>query len=253
MRPALVNPGGFYARGEPRCWRCAVAWWGRVRITLRALRRDLVYLLPSGLPTARKEAPMTKPTAFWVDDDYDREYASDGVSRYAHYVNQHPPFKPWTDNDQDVELAVFAWDRATGPIMAPGYVRRHSRILAVQLERNEWDGSLAAAVNLITGRPAELREQSTAHPGTRGWLSWPTETVFASDSIRYLDPSGEDLTNGSYLLPSVSLRFKLATPSLPWQPARAADFVAICRHAVALVVAALNSMVDPVLEALESS
>ena len=197
---------------------------------------------------------MTGPTAFWVDHDYDRQNADVGSgSRYAHYVRQHPPFKPWTDNDQDVELAVFAWERATGPIMAPGYVRRHPRILAARLERNDWDGSLAAAVDLITGWPAELRQQRPAHPGAQGWLSWPTENLFASDSIRYLDPSGKDLTNGSYMLPSVSLRFKLATPALPWQPARAADFVATCQQAVALVVSALNCMVDPVLEVLESS
>ncbi len=197
---------------------------------------------------------MTNPTAFWVDHDYDRDHADVGsVSRYAHYVRQHPPFEPWTDNDQDVELAVFAWERATGPIMAPGYVRRHPRILAARVERNEWDGSAAAAVDLITGWPAELRQQRLVHPGPDGWRDWPTETLFASDSIRYLDPSGEDLTNGSYALASVSLRSKLATPALPWQPARSADFVATCQQAVALVVSSLNHMVNPVLEALESS
>lgn len=196
---------------------------------------------------------MTKPKAFWVDGDYDREYADDGVSRYAHYVNQHPPFTPWTDNDQDVELAVFAWERATGPIMAPGYVRRHPRILAARLERNEWDGSLAAAVDLITGWPAQLGQQPPPTRPGHGWLSWPTENLFASNSIRYLDPSGKDLTKASYMLPSVSLRFNLATPALPWQPARAADFVTTCQEAVALVVSALNCAVDPVLEALESS
>ena len=45
----------------------------------------------------------------------------------------------------------------------------------------------------------------------------------------------------------------MATPALPRQPARAADFVATCQQAVAQVVSALNRMVDPVLEALESS
>ena len=197
---------------------------------------------------------MTKLAAFWVDDEYDRDYADAGsTSRYAHYVHQHPPFKPWTDNSQDVELAVFAWERATGPIMAPGYVRRHRRILAGRLERNEWDGSLAAAVDLITGWPAKLSQQPPpAYPG-HGWLSWPTETLFASDSMRYLEPSGEDLTKAPYMLPSVSLRFKVAVAALPWQPARPGDFVATCQEAVALVVSALNRAVDPVLEALESS
>ena len=197
---------------------------------------------------------MTRPTAFWVDRDYDREHADTGSgSRYAHYVHQHPPFKPWTDNDQDVELAVFAWERATGPIMAPGYVRRHPRILAARLERNDWNGSLAATVDLITGWPAELRQQWPAHPGTQGWLSWPTENLFASASIRYLDPSGEDLTKAPYMLPSVSLRFAVTlTADLPVQEEYPRLEYA-CEQAITLVVAALNRVVNPVIEALESS
>jgi hypothetical protein len=195
---------------------------------------------------------MTNLIAFWVDREYDRDNASDGVSRYAHYVNQHPPFKPWTDNDQAVELAVFAWERATGPIMAPGYVRLHPRILAARLERNDWDGSLAAVVDVITGRLAELGQKWPPHPGTHGWLSWPTENVFASDSIRYLEPSGEDLTKASYMLPSVSLRFPVTVTGLPVRE----DYPLLegaCEQAITLVVDALNRVVNPVIEALESS
>jgi hypothetical protein len=204
------------------------------------------------IPETGEEASMTNPTAFWVDRDYDQRHADDGVSRYAHYVHQHPPFKPWTDRDQAVELAVFAWERATGPVMAPGYVRRHPRILAARLERNEWDGSLAAAVDVVTGWPAELRQQRAAHSGAHGWLSWPTETAFASDSIRYLDPSGEDMTKGSYMLPSVSLRFAVPVTGLPVREdhPRLED---ACDQAITLVVSALNRVVDPVIEALESS
>jgi hypothetical protein len=76
--------------------------------------------------------------------------------------------------------------------------------------------------------------------------------VFASDSIRYLDPSGEDLTNGSYMLPSVSLQFPAAVTGLPVRE----DYPRLedaCEQAVTLAVAALNRAVNPVLEALESS
>ncbi len=68
------------------------------------------------------------PTAFWADRDYDREFASDGISRYGAYLRD-ASFEPWTDDDQAVEWAVFAWERATGPVMSPGYVRCHSRVL----------------------------------------------------------------------------------------------------------------------------
>src|SRR5262249_3488193 len=61
----------------------------------------------------------TAPEAFWIDRDYDREYASDGISRYGAYLRD-ATFRPWTDHDQAVEWAVFAWERATGPVMSPG-------------------------------------------------------------------------------------------------------------------------------------
>jgi hypothetical protein len=72
---------------------------------------------------------------FWIDCEYDRDNASDGVSRYGAYIRQ-ARFEPWTDNDHAVELAEFAWRQATGPVMAPGYVRRHGRILSAHIARS---------------------------------------------------------------------------------------------------------------------
>ena len=96
------------------------------------------------------------PTAFWVERDYDREQASDGISRYGAYLRD-ATFEPWTDDDQAVEWAVFAWRRATGPVMSPGYVRYHPRVLAARLERSGWDGSLVAGVDLVSCWPEQLK------------------------------------------------------------------------------------------------
>src|SRR6516225_11829944 len=126
----------------------------------------------------RWEVRMTSPThpAFWVDRDYDRSHASDGNSRYGAYLRD-AAFEPWTDHDQAVEWAVFAWRRATGPVMSPGYVRYHPRVLAAQLERSGWDGSLAAAVTLISSRPQELKTAQACglKLGDRQayWQDWP--------------------------------------------------------------------------------
>jgi len=60
----------------------------------------------------------TEPTPFWVDRDYDCAHASDGISRYGAYLRD-ATFEPWTDHDQAVEWAAFAWRRATGPVMSP--------------------------------------------------------------------------------------------------------------------------------------
>src|SRR5215467_4266023 len=96
------------------------------------------------------------PTAFWTDRDYDHEYASDGISRYGAYLRD-ATFEPWTDNDQAVEWAAFAWQRATSPVMSPGYVRYHPRVRAAQLVRSGWDGSLVAGVNLVSPGPEEIK------------------------------------------------------------------------------------------------
>ncbi|MFJ4091211.1 hypothetical protein ACIPYS_06465 [Kitasatospora sp. NPDC089913] len=59
-----------------------------------------------------------------VDDIRDRERASDGHSRYGAYLAQHA--HRFTDDGaplSDVEFAAAAWQVATAPVMAPGYVR----------------------------------------------------------------------------------------------------------------------------------
>ena len=105
--------------------------------------------------------------AFWVDRDYDRSHASDGISRYGAYLRD-AAFEPWTDQDRAVEWAVFAWERATGPVMSPAYVRYHPRVLGARLERSGWDGSLVAGVTLVSAWPEQLTGR---WPGRCGWAT----------------------------------------------------------------------------------
>ena len=190
------------------------------------------------------------PTAFWLDRDYDREYASDGISRYGAYLRD-ATFEPWTDHDQAVEWAAFAWRRATGPVMSPGYVRYHPQVLAAQLERSSWDGSLAAAVTLISSRPEELKI-----PLARGlklgdreayWQDWPIECL--GDTVSYHEPSEADIADRPYLLATVSLQFTVPSAALPDPPATSAALLSAGQQAVEVVVAELNRTVGPVLAA----
>jgi len=70
----------------------------------------------------------------WIDHDHDRNNASDGVSRYGAYLRDHAHlFDPWQEAPGEVtrdpvEFAIAAFQVATGPIMAPGFVRRHGRV-----------------------------------------------------------------------------------------------------------------------------
>src|SRR5258707_9312525 len=63
---------------------------------------------------------------------------------------------PLSGHGQAFGLAVFAWRGATPPVMSPGYVRRHPRILSARLERADWDSSLTAHVDLVIPQPPSL-------------------------------------------------------------------------------------------------
>jgi hypothetical protein len=191
------------------------------------------------------------PASFWVDCDYDRENASDGISRYGAYLRD-TAFEPWTDHDQAVEWAVFAWRRATGPVMSPGYVCYHPLVLATRLERSGWDGGLVARVDLVSSWPEQLKAAVTSKlsPGGRNlcWQDWPAE-YRGGDTVSYHEPSEADVAARPYLLATISLQFTVPSPGLPQPPATPAALLAAGQQAVAVVVAELNRIVGPVLSA----
>jgi hypothetical protein len=191
------------------------------------------------------------PTAFWIDRDYDREYASDGISRYGGYLRD-AAFEPWTDHDRAVEWAVFAWQRATGPVMSPGYVRYHSRVLAARLERSGWDGSLVADVNLISPWPRQISTALARGLRLGGrtalWQDWPTEYFGDGTSIFY-EPSEAAIASRPYLLATISLQFTVPSAALPEPPDTSAALLSTGQQAVAVAVAELNGIVGPVLGA----
>jgi len=195
------------------------------------------------------------PTAFWIDRDYDREQASDGISRYGAYLRD-ATFEPWTDDDQAVEWAVFAWRRATGPVMSPGYVRYHPRVLAAQLERSGWDGSLIVRVSLVSAWPEQLTRAlvRAVRLGDRDayWQDWPTE-YRSCDTTYYCEPSEADIAARPYLLTTVSLQFTVPSAALPEPPATSAALLSAGQQAVAVVVAELNRIVGPVLSLGDTS
>jgi hypothetical protein len=193
----------------------------------------------------------TTPTAFWVDRDYDLEHASDGISRYGAYLRD-AAFEPWTDDDQAAEWAVFAWQRATGPVMSPGYVRYHPQVLGARLERSGWDGSLVADVTLVSAWPEQLTAVlvKAVRLGDKEayWQDWPAECL-GGDSVSYHEPSEADVTARPYLLTALSLQFTVPPAALPQPPATPAAVLGAGQQAVAVVVAELNRIVGPVLSA----
>jgi len=201
---------------------------------------------------------MTTTEAFWIDADYDTEQASDGRSRYGAYVRQNlSGFAECWDGTWDMALqvrfAAQAWRVATGPIMAPGYVRRHPRILSARLEYSYWDGSLAANVELITPWPQPLRQSSQwiKQIGHGWWHDWPMDF-----SDAYNDPSDEDLAKRPYLLASAALRFTVPSGQFAHPPSAepaAEELTELASQSVAVLVTELNRIVVPVIQTLETS
>ncbi|TDC55591.1 hypothetical protein E1281_11700 [Actinomadura sp. KC345] len=199
----------------------------------------------------------TSAAPFWVDEDYDRAQASDGVSRYGSYVRDrlNGSFAECWDgtfaepSSRLVEFASAAWRTATGPVMAPGYIRLHSRVLSAQLQRSHWDGSLIAAVSLVAPWPASLADSVEWRQG-RCWRDWPTE--LRGDGYVFVDPTERDVTRHPFMQASLALTFSVPVGGLPAAPQGPGDGVEErARRAVEGLVVELNRVVGPVLDVLE--
>ncbi|MGW5410747.1 hypothetical protein [Actinomadura geliboluensis] len=197
----------------------------------------------------------TSAGPFWVDEEYDREYASDGVSRYGAYVRDRLDssfaecWETWGEpSSRRVEFASAAWRTATGPVMAPGYVRSNSRVLGARVERSQWDGSLIAAVSLVAPWPAALA-RSLDWQGGRRWRDWPTE--LRGDGYDFVEPTEQDVAGAPFMQASLALTFTVPVDQLPEAPEGPDDGVEDCaRQAVEGLVVDLNRAVGPVLDVL---
>lgn len=195
--------------------------------------------------------------AFWIDYDYDQENASDGVSRFGAYVRQSSMFaESWdgTWDDAQVRQARFAeaaWATATTPVMSPGFVRRHPRVIDATVQVNPWDATLAGSVQLVTPWPHALASSRDWQRAER-WQDWPTETF---GLMRWREPDEHELTGHAYLMASARLVFPLpALAGLPPVPSGPDDCVEVAaRDVVAALVRAMNAVVVPVIQTLERS
>lgn len=187
----------------------------------------------------------TRPP-FRLDDAYDADRASDGTSRYGVYIRQRLDMFDDLDDPgrftvDPVQFAAVAWDIATGPIMAPPYVRTgNPRILSATCCRNNWDGSLLADITLAVHRPTELRR-------ILGFADWDL------DSFRdaYLEPSEQALANRPAMLTTTRLLLPIPTGRLHApKDTPATVSTPDAKDSVRAVAAVLNEQLTPILHAL---
>jgi hypothetical protein len=180
----------------------------------------------------------------WVDEDWDRSNASDRVSRYGAYLRGHTElFDPWQDAPGGItqdpgEFAIAAFRVATGPIMSPGYVRWHPRVLDYKLDRglDPEPGRLVCSVTLATFPSLWLGSP------WRGWTEW------------FGDPWREPDDAKHAALARLELRWPIpdATLPRPRPPARPGQpNLRDAKASVRALVAQINQTAGPVLVKLE--
>jgi len=204
--------------------------------------------------------------AFWADDDYDRELSSDGVSRYGHYVRSAAATPNaligacfddgyWDDEaTRTAHFAAAAWETATGPVMSPGYIREHPRVLDARVQVSGWDGTLTGTVALAAPWPAPLAGARDWQAGA-WWHDWEQQSLIGSPGY-FRGPDEQDEARYPYLLTTARLIFPLGPAvhaALPPAP-RSADssLVPAAKAAVAALARAMNTVVVPVIGAIET-
>jgi hypothetical protein len=185
-----------------------------------------------------KHAPVT---AFWVEEDYDREYASDGRSRYGAYLAMHT--REFTDTDVDAPtadprlFAAAAFTIACAPIMAPGYVRRHPRVHGLSWC---WDDEQRVAFEV--GLVAPLPEPIAKLLSGRGWDGWQRYRQ------TWWEPDANDRP-GAYTV--VTVRVPLPAELVPTPAYTRAGLPELhtARHAVRAVCRQLYGHLDSIITA----
>jgi hypothetical protein len=192
-------------------------------------------------------------TAFWIDRESDSAAADRaGGSRFFNYIRNNENWFAdcWDSDDPKADFAATAWQIANGPVMSPGYVSWDPKILRAEFERSDWDGKLLACVDVITPAPQALRTP-TEWGGGVWWRGWPSESMITRES--YYEPGGRELCDGPYILPSVSLRWAVPDVRVPAAPASRPAMNGLqraARQCVEILVAELNSTINPVLAQL---
>jgi hypothetical protein len=188
---------------------------------------------------------MAAQQTFWIEENFDREHASNGRSRYGDEVRRRvDEFADAWGDIAPVTFAASAWRVAT--TLQPGYVRWHPRIVSATCLRSPWDGGLTCEVTLVSPWPAQLT-WSRQWGRDRGWRDWPQ--LFG----QYVAPSEQDLTRSPHLRASLLVQAPVRLDDLPPAPEGPdGDVEQTARRAVTVLVRELNELLNPIVAQLET-
>jgi hypothetical protein len=188
---------------------------------------------------------LAEPLAFTVGETYDRDFSSDGLSRFGAYLRQRAGM--FDDGDglttDSCSFAVSAWRIAQSPIMVPGYVGTHPRVLGTEAH---WDDDRRVAITVRVAAPLQP-SLVRAIDGWR-WRGW--EHVGYTET-RWVEPYDNDRPAAFTI---VTLRIPLAAATLPTPRYRAgAAETGTAKQAVHAVRDRLNEQLRPVLVELDGN
>ena len=184
---------------------------------------------------------MNEPTAFWLDD-----LKHTATGRYADVLRDNVgAFDGIWGDIAPVSFACAAWRLATPPGSDPGFVRWHRRVLEVRCERNTYDGSLNAHVEVASPLPAALGTSKTWWRDN-GWRGWPE--IFG----QFVRPTEADLTKIPFVRPVLLVDVPLPLDDLPPTPDGPDRLFAETAHRALLVlVRELNRLVAPLVTRMD--
>jgi len=187
-----------------------------------------------------KAAAYTTPRTKYlvIDDDYDRDHASDGLSRFGAYVAMRLPLVLEADRDvptDPVRWASFAWASATTPVMSPGYLTWTGPIEDIQVG---WDdGHLAVETTLRAPSPVHLP----------GWQGWDRDR-----NGNMCEPWHGDRT----ALSRLTLTAKIAgarLPVPPEDPGCRMELVLTAKATIGVLASVIDDLLAPVIAELSDS
>ncbi|GAB3283484.1 hypothetical protein [Kineosporia babensis] len=185
---------------------------------------------------------MPTPSVAWIDQQYDRENGE----RYATHVRAlEAVFTEHWGDISPVGFACTAWRLAGVPYLDPGYVRFHRRVLSAVCERNEWDGSLTAHVQLVSPAPEGLAK-TQVWGQDRGWRGWPAVMG------QYLTPSAEEMSRFPHVRPLLLVDLPLPLNDLPPTPeGPGPDLPELAARAVSVLARELSDALGPLIAQLD--
>ena len=191
---------------------------------------------------------MTPPLV-WIDHEYDRAYASDGVSRYGAYLRQRADW--FRDVDTPKEFAATAWRVATGPVMSPGLVRIRPDLGSVTLDFDEGGEGILRATVRVPLPQHRLRGASEQLRYPIG--DWHTERTWDPEGTRHEEPRAS--REHAAVLVTAAVLIPIDTARLPHVDAEDCDPVnrTAATRAVLELATQINERGGPLVDALREA